>query len=492
MERSFYNEDFEELLKQKADQYKMYPSDKVWKGINNSLHSRRKWYWIGFALLFTSMGYYGIQTLLTPSKAIDKNTSSGQQSSADPAADHSIQKTQPSSAALLVPFPLKKSGNTGSSTGENIQKMAGPLIIAADNSTGFGSAVTVQPVNEVPASATIIELYSSFRPVRNDAEILDGTSNKEADLKFITPGFSAENKSNKVQPHAAEIAENADGEKLAKDMTQTSDEAGDSKRINWLQEFALHELTIPRTKRVSWLIAFSPTINFRKLTGNNNAQLPSEVKNVPMALNIEGDLNKLVNHKPALGFELGSHMLYAINKDVTVKAGLQFNYSRYVIQAFSTYRSDVATIALNTIPHRNGDSLHSLTRISNFGGDVTKDIQNQYFQLSAPVGLEYRLIGNKRLQIFLAGTIQPTYLMNRNSYLITTDYKNYTREPSLVRRWNINTSAEAFVSYKTGGVRWQVGPQFRYQMLSSYSNEYPIKEYLIEYGIKIGVSKTIR
>jgi hypothetical protein len=40
MERNFYNDDdfdFEQFLKQKADQYKMYPSDRVWNNIDNSI-----------------------------------------------------------------------------------------------------------------------------------------------------------------------------------------------------------------------------------------------------------------------------------------------------------------------------------------------------------------------------------------------------------------------------------------------------------------------
>ncbi len=49
-----------------------------------------------------------------------------------------------------------------------------------------------------------------------------------------------------------------------------------------------------------------------------------------------------------------------------------------------------------------------------------------------------------------------------------------------------------FLSYDRGGVKWQVGPQFRYQLLSSYESEYPIREYLMEYGIKIGITKSIR
>jgi hypothetical protein len=121
-----------------------------------------------------------------------------------------------------------------------------------------------------------------------------------------------------------------------------------------------------------------------------------------------------------------------------------------------------------------------------------QNLRNQYFEFALPIGLEYRLWGNDKIQLNVAGTIQPTYLLNRNTYLISTDFENYTREPSLVRRWNLNTSAEIFISYKTGGLKWQVGPQFRYQLLSSYINKYPIHEYLMEYGIKIGVAKTIR
>jgi len=125
-------------------------------------------------------------------------------------------------------------------------------------------------------------------------------------------------------------------------------------------------------------------------------------------------------------------------------------------------------------------------------GFKVQNLRNQYFEFSLPVGLEYRLWGNDKIQLNVAGTLQPTYLLNHNTYLITTDFENYTKEPSLVRRWNLNTSAEIFLSYKTGGLKWTVGPQFRYQLLSSYVNKYPIHEYLMEYGIKIGVAKTIR
>jgi hypothetical protein len=69
MERGFYNEDIEELLKEKADQYKMFPSDKVWKGIHRSLHPNRKWYWFSLILFLSAVGYYTFIEFITPSTA---------------------------------------------------------------------------------------------------------------------------------------------------------------------------------------------------------------------------------------------------------------------------------------------------------------------------------------------------------------------------------------------------------------------------------------
>src|SRR5258705_12684334 len=50
MERNFNNE-FERFLKENADQYRLYPSAKVWNGIYATLHTRRKWFGLGLVLL---------------------------------------------------------------------------------------------------------------------------------------------------------------------------------------------------------------------------------------------------------------------------------------------------------------------------------------------------------------------------------------------------------------------------------------------------------
>jgi hypothetical protein len=115
-------------------------------------------------------------------------------------------------------------------------------------------------------------------------------------------------------------------------------------------------------------------------------------------------------------------------------------------------------------------------------------LENLSFQFSAPIGLEFQIAGNDKVNFGIATTIQPTYVTGGKSYMITTDYKSYTEVPDLVRRWNVNTSLETFVGYSTGRLNWQVGPQLRYQLLSSFDSKYPVKENLFSYGLKIGVS----
>jgi hypothetical protein len=105
-----------------------------------------------------------------------------------------------------------------------------------------------------------------------------------------------------------------------------------------------------------------------------------------------------------------------------------------------------------------------------------------------PVGAEVDLIGDDKVQFGVGGTIQPTYVLGDRAYLLSTDYKNYAEVPWLIRRWNINTAFETFVSYSTGRMKWQVGPQVRYQLLSSFVDEYPVKENLFDFGLKVGVS----
>ena len=68
-ESNFYSDDFEQLLREKTEQYKMYPSEKVWKGIHGSLHTKRRWFISSMSLLVTGILFFAGRELLFPSKA---------------------------------------------------------------------------------------------------------------------------------------------------------------------------------------------------------------------------------------------------------------------------------------------------------------------------------------------------------------------------------------------------------------------------------------
>jgi len=56
MESNYRNREFEQFLKENADQHRMFPSENVWKNIHGALHTRRKWYAAGLAALLLLTG----------------------------------------------------------------------------------------------------------------------------------------------------------------------------------------------------------------------------------------------------------------------------------------------------------------------------------------------------------------------------------------------------------------------------------------------------
>jgi len=248
----------------------------------------------------------------------------------------------------------------------------------------------------------------------------------------------------------------------------------------------------PKPHRLQTEFHFTPTISYRKLTENKSyLRTTSLLNSPPNFAALYGSVNSMVTHKPDLGFEVGVTEKYSLTKKLIVRAGLQFNVNRYDIKAFSAPYT-FTPIALRSSSSSRVDSIWTLTNYSNVsnntGNAKTNWLQNFSFQVSAPVGVELALAGNEKTQFGIATTVQPTYVLGDRAYLITTNYKSYTQVPWLLRRWNVNTAFETFVSYQSGRTKWQVGPQVRYQLLSSFISNYPVKENLFDFGLKIGVS----
>ena len=102
------------------------------------------------------------------------------------------------------------------------------------------------------------------------------------------------------------------------------------------------------------------------------------------------------------------------------------------------------------------------------------------------------MAGNENLQWNFGVTIQPTYVAGGKSYLISTDRRYYVKETSLLNKWNLNAGFETFLTFKANGLTYQIGPQFRTQLFSTNSKKFADEERLLNYGLKFGISKTIK
>jgi hypothetical protein len=188
----------------------------------------------------------------------------------------------------------------------------------------------------------------------------------------------------------------------------------------------------------------------------------------------------MVNHRPDLGFQLGLRSAIPFSPWFKFTAGFQLSVSKYDIKAYQ-HPAELATIALTD------RSVSTVSNFRNTNGYKENWLRNFYFSASIPVGLELKLSDGNKNYFGIAGTLQPTYVLDNRAYLITADYKNYAEMPSLTRRWNMNTSLEVFTQQRTGKLNWRVGPQVRYQLMSSFSKDYPIKEHLFDFGLKLGI-----
>jgi len=261
------------------------------------------------------------------------------------------------------------------------------------------------------------------------------------------------------------------------------DESTEQKMTDAISALASQNVLLAKPRKQSKITAqvyFTPTVSYRKLTENKRVYSTSGFY-VPVI-----DVKNLVKHKPAMGLEFGIEGRYQVSEKFSLKTGLQFNINRYDIRAYS-HPTEIATVAL-TSGYGMVDSLATLSNYRNFSGTTPNWLENFYFQVAIPVGAEIILSDKKNLQWGISGTIQPTYVIGDRAYVISSDYKNYAKFPDLMRRWNISTGVETFVSYSTGKIKWQVGPHLRYQHLSSFVSALTVKENLFAIGLKVGAT----
>jgi hypothetical protein len=239
----------------------------------------------------------------------------------------------------------------------------------------------------------------------------------------------------------------------------------------------------------SYQIYASSSVGFGNIYKNTDLNSVSEtVMNSSMSEKNKNEAYQF-RHLPGYNFEAGGTFLLNISKFIRLKAGMQLNYSNYKSIANTNKYSGFAFVQVND---GYSSSASPISSISNINAEENNNMNSNTYQISLPIGSEFKIAGNKKLQWYAGATVQPSYIVGNNPYFVSPYMINYFQDESFLRKWNLNSSIETFLSYTlNNGTSINAGPQFRYQLFSTFDNRYLYNEKLYNIGLKFGISRVL-
>ena len=377
MERDFNNDDdFELFLKQKADQHKLFPSDKVWRGINNSLHPGMRWVKIGGSLLiatalvfiFQETNFRGSSNASIKQKLLNSSST----------ALNSVVAEQPGGKAPVTSFQTMTFNNVKDEIAVTEKAGSFQLLLVNSLPAVLPKVIAINNGTDNNSTYEANDHLKGFTLQHNEALKQDLSINVTIPVSHVTASQQNENTDIVAERELATTAVTTN--------TLTDEEDRSIKDFNWLQEIAAIKLTPQKKSRFNLQFYFSPTISYRRLVDNQNNSTVGQ-QNILVGTR-DNNVNKYVDQNASIGAELGSNVLFSAGRNLTIKSGLQLNYSRYNIKAFKFYY-EKASIALNTAGPV-ADTISSYTSYRNFSGYSPEQLQNQYLQVSVPIGAELK------------------------------------------------------------------------------------------------------
>ena len=525
MDRKYHTDDFERMLREMSDEFRMFPSKRIWNSIYNHVHPGHKWPSVvmTISLIFTLIFVGHLNT---------SDATTGDVESA----------SKPLAIVLTYPTPINRLGFTTQLPNQSTETGQQGIVMVSNNSNGKGLVKTNTVTHSkfpIPLSAKLTAAttgpaevfeqrisvkkqagYKSALIAANTAIYTSGslieqrigmdaqesiTQVEEAQSSFLALGQKT-----RIQnlPNIISVKEITDGypdrdmneilqDGIAslhnKQLVQNNQEMVSQKDREWIESYALYNRRAPKkwAGKLSWHAYATPSVVYRSLTSGSD--FGNAISNPPYTIVAANQaLNDAVHQIPAMGMEMGSGIQYSIVKGLSIKGSVQLNYTRYTTKAFENSHPFSTQITLRDFATNSTHEIYKTTPYSNKSGLEAVKLHNETFQLSLPIGADLKLAGNEKIQWNVGATIQPTFVMGGKNYLISSDKRNYVKESSLLSKWNLNAGFETFITFKSNELTWQIGPQFRTQLFSTNSKQYVVEERLFNYGIKLGVSKNIR
>ncbi|MEO7047258.1 MAG: hypothetical protein ABI091_18295, partial [Ferruginibacter sp.] len=507
------NDDFERFLRDTTDNFRMYPSKKVWHSLYNDLHPARRWPSLAITLLLiASVLFVGItnntsilnkqlsnEKRIAENKFID-NGNTEQPLNFPATANENVNKLQNNTVLIKQQSNITTaiSRNSPNTVYNNFEERTiNNISLISDKRTSS----TEQSLALSPESKTAI-LLAETKELKNQEKIIIPANAVDAEI----------NKNNSEETAAGNnntpVIENIIAENIISTVSselankQKADAAENIKKSNasllsdrqWFEDYAFHNKAINSKfkQNASFQFYITPSIGFRKLSQNNSLNANSNSLNTSIIVTnpaIPQELSDKITQSSAINIETGTALLYNISKNIRLKTGVQFNYTSYNVNAIELSHPIQTNILLND--PKTGAAYLS-PRVSGLANSLiaknSTKLKNNTLQIAIPLGADFKIAGKNNLKWYVGLDVQPTYITGGNLYALSADSKNYIEDPTLLRKWNMNAAIESFLSYKTrSGVVLTVGPQARYQFLSTYDKRYTYTEKLYNFGLKFGM-----
>jgi hypothetical protein len=478
--KNYQDNEFEQFLQDEANQHRMYPSDHTWSNIRTDLHGATTWPALTFIslLIITSLT---VSTLLMQPSAerfAHKMVVPGIKTTAVTNTSNNKVNTAASNQSYFgVIEPQNITEATLEQIEENLQMAAYSQLKTNIQEAGFAEPVTAAERTERIAIKT-----NTLLNKKAEQAVLNLVALEPLNLNPVSVKDDAGYLSN-IQPPNLLKSIAADERPIVLQDENLKNIGVAHKALSW-----------KKLSKVGFQFYITPSRSYRTLSDAEVKDIiqpsmaaSSGTQNAPMSLSYSANVNDIVRHSPATGLEIGFAALYKITGRLQFKTGFQLNVRQYYIETFKTITRDLSTVSL--INNSGIQTINLLSSYNNNSGYQSEQLDNRTYQVSVPLGIQWEILKGSTMGLNAEASVQPTYSVNNTTYLLSTDFKNYADGNNFMRKWNINTSAGINFSYKSGVNLWQIGPQIRYQHLPSYTNQYPIKEHLLDYGIRLGITR---
>ncbi len=481
------NTEFEQFLKDGIKHHQMFAADGVWSGIYEQLHHHRRWPGLMIVTVFI-VALLTLGTLLNPYHT-NTATSPIKEQVVVASAKSELEISQEQDLQNQVYFNTTQAAEA--TTSDLIKHVQKELI----NSTVANTVATSSPVTLANETESVTSKENVLLISKNTESLLnkqqsDNSFFKEAELQnSIVTNLPAINSENIIPINSSETDLNATQD-FTIDALDKMIFSENNPVDNYINHLGYESKDFSGGKKSKWSfqVYATPSLSYRKL---NDESIKATHQSIPLAAsNSNTDVNEVSRYRPGNGLEAGFAAMYNLKANLRLKFGAQFNIRQYNLDA---YLSNTELTRITLLNGSNSmDTINTYAFYRSENGNIPTILINKYYSVAFPVGIEWDALQKKRFGLTIGASLQPTYsFIDKNAFILSSDYKNYTDGNNLFRNWNLNSSVDVTLSYKVGDYKWFAGPQMRYQHLPTFLKQYPIREYLLDFGIKVGFRKTI-